>query len=247
VGRNIDSGRVYAQENAEAASEIASGRHVLLSFTDNGAGMSRQVMESAFDPFSTTKPIGQATGLGLSQVFGFVRQSGGHVSLFSGPGTGTSVRILLPAVAEAGEDAERLSDAGGSCPLARNGEVVLVVEQDERVRHHIAGGLARLGYATIEAGSAAAALELLREGERIDLLMADAIMPNGEQGTAFAREAVACRPGLKVLYLSGHMQSTLARDGIIGPDDPVLIKPFLKAELARGVRAVLGADGGEDR
>jgi CheY-like chemotaxis protein len=246
VGRNIDSGEDYAQEYAEAAAEVPSGRQVLLSLTDNGAGMADDVIERAFEPFSTTKPTGQATGLGLSQVFGFVRQSGGHITLVSAPGTGTSVRILLPAVVDAVEEVERPSGMGGSYPLAPHGEVVLVVEHDERVRHHIVGGLARLGYTAIEAGTVAAALELLRAGERIDLLMLDAVMPNGDHGTTFAREAVACRPGLKVLYLSGHTQSALARDGIIGSNDPVLLKPFLKAELARGVHAVLDAGGVEE-
>ena len=215
-----------------ATGEIAAGDYVRLSVTDTGTGMPPEVAAKAFDPFFTTKGEGQGTGLGLSQVYGFVTQSGGHVRIDSGPGRGTAIVIDLPrytgsAVADARAEAQGAVDAG-------RGETVLVVEDDDRVRRFSVDALTELGYATLEASSAAAALELIQAHPQIVVLFTDVVMPQ-THGRALAEEALRRRPDLKVLFTTGYARDVLRDETGLA----LLPKPFTLEQLASKLREVL--------
>ena len=233
-GRN----EIVSEQSADAHDGIIPGRYVILSVTDTGKGMPQQTLERAFEPFFTTKAAG--TGLGLSQVLGFVKQSGGHVRIESTPGSGTSVHLCLPAVIETIE-AVTPTVANNPEPRVPHGEVVLVVDDEPVVRKQVTGLLTRLGYKTIDAEDGLAARAGLACTERIDLLLTDVIMPNDVDGAEIAREAVISRPGLKVLYMSGYTKKSLIQDGVIDGAVHLLTKPFMRSELAAKVREVLGS------
>jgi signal transduction histidine kinase len=237
-GENIDLDKIYADQHEE----VAPGRYVLLSVTDTGSGMSKEVRERALEPFFTTKPVGEGTGLGLSMVYGFVKQSDGHINIYSEPGLGTAVRLYLPAVTTPEE--EKVVNADNeSVPTAVAGEVVLVVEDDAMVRRLAVQLLQRLGYRTIEAGDGPAALKVLQGADRIDLLFSDVVLPKGLNGVEVAREALTLRPGLKVLYMSGYTADVIQRQGGLEPGIQLVNKPFRRVELARKIRSVLDAAG----
>jgi CheY-like chemotaxis protein len=220
--------------------DIAPGAYVVIEVSDTGAGMAPETLASAFEPFFTTKGPGHGTGLGLSMVYGFVKQSGGHVAIYSEVGRGTVVRIYLPRAATPG--AAVAPTSVGSDVLPRGAETVLIVEDNDSVRTTVARQLADLGYRTIQAASADAALAILRQaGETVDLLFTDMIMPGQMDGYALARAAVAGRPGLKVLLTSGFPGSTLDTAGRLSASFRLLSKPYRKAELARAIRFVLDA------
>jgi signal transduction histidine kinase len=215
-----------------ATGEIAAGDYVRLSVTDTGTGMPPEVAAKAYDPFFTTKREGQGTGLGLSQVYGFVTQSGGHVRIDSSPGRGTEIVIDLPryvgpAVADARAEAQGAVDAG-------RGETVLVVEDDDRVRRFSVDALTDLGYATLEASSAAAALELIEAHPEIVVLFTDVVMPQ-THGRALAEEALRRRPDLKVLFTTGYARDVLRDETGLA----LLPKPFTLEQLASKLREVL--------
>ncbi|MBX3503179.1 MAG: PAS domain S-box protein [Alphaproteobacteria bacterium] len=213
---------------------FAPGDYVAVTATDTGAGIPPEVMGRIFDPFFTTKEPGRGTGLGLSMVFGFVKQSGGHIHVDSVVGRGTSVRLYLPrAVVEDSAD-EQAAAAAQSTPAAR--ERILVVEDNAAVRQIVLVQLRKLGYATMEADRASAALALLDAGEPFDLLFTDLAMPGGISGQALAREALSRRGDLKVLFTSG-LPGTLA--GVEGGADAILAKPYRIDTLARKIRQVL--------
>jgi signal transduction histidine kinase len=234
----IETGNAHLDDDYAAAhADVAPGQYVLLSLTDTGAGMPAEVAERAFDPFYTTKGPGEGTGLGLSQVHGFVKQSGGHVKIYSEAGTGTTVKVYLPRVsvtaAVAPDDATQPSDV----PRGR-GEDVLVVEDEERVRQVSVEALRALDYRVIEAPGAAEALALLAEGRAVDLLFTDVVMPdmNGRQLAEKAREA---RPDLKVLFTTGYTRNAIVHNGMLDADVAFIAKPFTVEQLARKVRKVL--------
>jgi two-component system NtrC family sensor kinase len=212
--------------------EMPAGPYVRVTVGDTGIGMDAATAARAFEPFFTTKDVGRGTGLGLSQVWGFAKQAGGDVSIISAPGAGTTVELLLPR-ADARDAADR--DAAEIVPLrqARAGEVVLVVEDEPVVRETTVESLRELGYATITADTAPAALERLRRGdERIDVLFSDVVMPGGMNGLQLAVEARRLRPELKVLLTSGYAGDTQH-------DFPLLTKPYDRGQLAQLLRAVL--------
>jgi signal transduction histidine kinase len=223
---------------AEQYLEVAPGRYVLLAVTDTGIGMSKEVAERALEPFFTTKPVGQGTGLGLSMVYGFVKQSKGHLKLYSEEGHGTTVRLYLPAAATELEERRGAADQSEH-PGAKEGEVVLVVEDDPMVLRLAVQLLTRLGYQTLAAPDGPAALPILEQGGRIDLLFTDVVLPKGVNGTALAAEAQRRRPGLKVLYMSGYTADAIIHHGVLDKGVHLLTKPFRRAELARKVRQVL--------
>ncbi len=210
-------------------SELEPGDYVALSVSDTGIGMAEEVLERAFDPFFTTKEVGEGTGLGLSMVYGFVKQSHGHVELRSRPGEGTVVQVLLPRSQEAatskgwGTDAEE--------PTGR-GETILVVEDDPNVRRVTVRLLARLGYTTLEAGDGPAAMELLEGDGTIDLMFTDVVLPGGMSGVDLARAARAVRPALRVLYTSGYTRDAIVHHGRSDPGVELLEKPFSRTGLA---------------
>ncbi|WP_119300277.1 hybrid sensor histidine kinase/response regulator [Dongia deserti] len=231
--RNAILDASYAEEHLE----VMPGRYVMLAVTDTGIGMSKEVAGRALDPFFTTKPVGQGTGLGLSMVYGFVKQSKGHIKIYSEEGHGTTVKLYLPAAT--GQEDNRLSPDRSELPTAKDGEVVLVVEDDTMVLRLAVQLLTRLGYRTVEAYDGPAAIVILEQGGRIDLLFTDVVLPRGMNGTALAAEAKRRRPGLKVLYMSGYTANAIIHHGVLDKGVHLLTKPFRKVELAHKVRQVL--------
>jgi PAS domain S-box-containing protein len=217
--------------------DVDPGSYVMLAVTDTGSGMSPQVQQHAFEPFFTTKEPGTGSGLGLSTVYGFVKQSGGHVQLYSEPGRGTTVRIYLPARGKGAERAARAPDQ--VVQEAGDGETVLVVEDDQRVRRVSVRRLKELGYAVIEAGNGPAALEVLERGEPIDLLFTDIVMPGGMTGVDLAREARRWRPELKILFTSGYAGPAGLKDGTLTRHAGWLAKPYNSRQLAAKLRELL--------
>ena len=199
---------VYAQEYA-----IEAGQYVLIAVADTGAGMTPEIIAKAFDPFFTTKGAGKGTGLGLSQVYGFVRQSGGHVKVYSELGVGTSVKIYLPRHYGEAVAAEQVKSLA-SIRRGLQGEVVLVVEDDERVRALSVEALKELGYSVVEASGPSQALRMLDEGQRVNLLFTDVVMPD-MSGRQLADRAREKRPKLKVLYTTGYTRNAIVHNGLL--------------------------------
>jgi CheY-like chemotaxis protein len=227
---------------AEQHLEVIPGRYVVLAVTDTGTGMSKEIAERALEPFFTTKPTGQGTGLGLSMVYGFVKQSKGHIKIYSEEGHGTTVRLYLPVATSDREDSHVVADHS-SLPLARASEVVLVVEDDATVLRLAVQLLTQLGYQTLEARDGPEALAMLERNGRINLLFTDVVLPKGMNGTVLAREAQRRRPQLRVLYMSGYTANAIVHHGVLDKGVHLLTKPFRKVELARKVRQVLDEGG----
>jgi CheY-like chemotaxis protein len=200
--------------------------------------MSADVLGRIFEPFFTTKAHGQGTGLGLAMVYGFVKQSGGHVSVYSEVGKGTVFRLWLPAAARAIEPS-KLKRIADEVPLAPADEVVLAVDDNPDVRAAVVGQLTDLGYRVEAAEDGETALHKLQSGTRVDLLFTDVIMPGGLNGKELARRAQAIRPGLKVLFTSGFPGTAFSQGLDLAPDDTLLTKPYRKRELAQKIREVL--------
>lgn len=217
--------------------DVPTGEYVLITVADNGGGMPPEVIAKAFDPFFTTKKVGQGTGLGLSQVYGFVRQSAGHVKIHSSLGKGTTVALYLPR-REGEIDAGPSAAPADSRPLSGGRELVLVVEDEPGVRQFSIEALSELGYPVLAADGAAGALALLEQHPDIALLFTDVVMPevNGRQ---LADEALKRRPDLKVLFTTGYSRNALEHDGVLDPAVHVIGKPFTLEDLALRVRAVL--------
>jgi PAS domain S-box-containing protein len=227
----------YAAQNPE----VAPGEHVLVAVSDTGFGMAPEVAARAFEPFFTTKSIGRGTGLGLSMVFGFVRQSGGHVKIYSEVGRGTSIKLYLPRAMT--ELDARVANDEADVPHLSKGETVLVVEDDDGLRKMALTMLAGLGYRTREAADGPQAMEEIGRAGRIDLLLTDVVLPKGMNGPAIAGAAQQLRPGLKVLYMSGYTRDAIVHNGVLDRGVQLIMKPFHKAELAAKVRKVLDAVG----
>ena len=214
---------------------LEPGEYVVLCVSDTGLGMSPEVLSRAFDPFFTTKPIGQGTGLGLSMIYGFAKQSRGHVRIYSEPGKGTTVKLYLPR----SSDAADARDEGRPEPLeSGHGEVVLVVEDDAAVRQLVVEVLHELGYAAIEAMDGRAAVPILQSPQRIDLLVTDVGLPgiNGRQLAEIARQH---RPELKVLFVTGYAEHAAIRGGFLAPGMEMVTKPFALDQLAGRIREML--------
>ena len=225
----------------EDEGDLAPGEYVMLVVKDSGAGIPPEIRDRVFEPFFTTKPAGHGTGLGLSIIYGFVKQSGGHIRLESELGRGTSFSIYLPraTVVESAPRTRNTSQDG--VPRARDGEVVLAVEDDDTVRQIAVDALQDLGYTVYEAPNGRIALDLLRDQARIDLLFTDYAMPGGLNGRDLAIEAVSRRPNLKVLLTSAYTER-LSADGQLYPALRFLSKPYREGELASAVRAALDED-----
>jgi CheY-like chemotaxis protein/two-component sensor histidine kinase len=215
--------------------DVKPGQYVLISVTDDGVGMTEDIMQHAFEPFYTTKQAGQGTGLGLSQVYGFVKQSGGHVKIYSEVGDGTTIRVYLPRY-----HGEVTADDPPIAPSARgrNGECILVVEDDADVRAYVVETLGGLGYDVLEAAGGEDALRLMKEYKSIGLLLTDVVMP-GMNGRSLADEAVQVHPGLKVLYMTGYSRNAIVHQGRLDPGVDLLQKPLSQEQLSSMVRKVL--------
>ena len=228
----IEAGHLCLQDD-EGPAGLPPGRYVSIEVIDTGCGMSQEVMDAAFEPFFTTKEVGKGTGLGLSMVYGFARQSGGHVRIMSKVGVGTTVQILLPSVERMASSASagQPIQAGGGC------ERILVVEDQEDVRSFVSAHLKGLGYKVTAVGDAIAALEQIRNGTPFELLFTDIIMPGGVDGIELAERARKLTPCMKVLFTSGYSDRAIERQReFLDGDVPLLKKPYRRAELARAVR-----------
>ncbi|MBD8621387.1 response regulator [Pseudomonas sp. CFBP 13727] len=227
ANRHLDESFTSAHQN------LAPGDYIMLSVSDTGSGMDQAVINRAFDPFFTTKPIGQGTGLGLSMIYGFSKQSRGHVAIQSTPGQGTTVQLYLPRCY-----ASQLPQATApviESPMATNGETVLIVEDDHAVRSLVCEVLRELGYCYLEAADAGAAQPILASGQRIDLLISDVGLP-GMNGRQLAEVARHLRPGLKVLFITGYAQHAEVRAGFLDDGMQMITKPFAFDVLTAKVR-----------
>lgn len=211
---------------------------MLICVSDTGNGMSPQVIERAFDPFYTTKGVGKGTGLGLSQVYGFVRQSAGHVKIHSEVSRGTTVKIYLPRHVSGTALRTEVAAELSTPPPGLAGEVVLVVEDEAAVRQMTVEALRELGYTVLHAADAQQAWEHLSVLPRIDLLLTDIVMPE-INGRVLADKALALRPDLKVLYTTGYTRNAVVHNGVLDAGIAFLPKPFTIEQLALKVRAVL--------
>jgi len=219
--------------------DVPAGQYVMLGITDTGTGMSEEVLERAFDPFFTTKPEGEGTGLGLSMAYGFVKQSGGHIRIYSEVGHGTTVRIYLPrSLTESQATVSRRN-----MPLMGGKESILVVEDDLNVQATVIDILIELGYSVLKANNAEQALAVLSSGAHVDLLFTDVVMPGTLRSPELARQAVQLLPHLKVLFTSGYTHNAIVHGGRLDPGVELLSKPYSREDLARKVRQVLGTDG----
>ena len=223
----------------EPDEEVRSGDYVMLSVSDTGTGMPREVLERALEPFFTTKAMGAGSGLGLSMIFGFAKQSGGHLRIESQPGLGTTVRLYLPR-AQGTEASEAVEVT--EVPLPQGHEFILVVDDNIEMRAVARRHLISLGYRVSEAGSGPLALEILQDGKIFDLLFTDVVMPDGMTGHQLAAAAQRLRPGLKVLFTSGYFRSEPDTEPAGETATDVMIrKPYRRHELAATVRAALEA------
>ncbi|MCM5679886.1 ATP-binding protein [Schlegelella sp. S2-27] len=233
----IETANVSVDHAYGLAHQMAPGQYVLVAVSDTGEGMSGETLAKAFDPFFTTKPLGKGSGLGLSMVYGFVRQSGGHAKIYSEPQHGTTVKLYLPREHQEADEAEYRRPEPGA--VVGGSERVLVVEDDEFVRMLAVASLERLGYAATARDSGRAALELLDNGAQFDLLLTDMVLTGGMSGKQVAGEARQRSPGLKVLYMSGYTENAIVHHGRLDRGVHLLGKPFRLADLARKVREVL--------
>ncbi|MEE3926151.1 response regulator [Pseudomonas viridiflava] len=230
--RQLDKPFTNAHEN------LLPGDYVVLSITDNGCGMPEAVISRAFDPFFTTKPIGQGTGLGLSMIYGFSKQSHGHVAIKSEVGRGTTVELFLPRFK--GNQDEDEQSFQSNAVYAKEGETVLIVEDDPAVRALVSEVLSELGYAFIEAGDSLSAVPILESGQRIDLLISDVGLP-GMNGRQLAEIARQLRPELKVLFITGYAEHAAARSGFLDTGMQLITKPFAFDHLTSKVREMIEA------
>ncbi len=222
---------------AEFSEPIAPGQYVMIAVADTGSGMSAETMAHVFEPFFTTKEAGKGTGLGLSHVYGFARQSGGHVRIYSELGHGTTVKLYLPrAEPEAHEPAR---EPRSTKAIDGGSESILVVEDDDALRAYAVGILRELGYRVLEAANGPRALEQLASSAEVDLLFTDMVLPDGMTGRALAEEAHRLRPSLKVLFTTGYTRNAIVHHGRLDPGVRLLSKPFTFVDLAAKVRAML--------
>ena len=216
-------------------SEVHPGAYVMLAVSDTGPGIPPELHDKVFEPFFTTKEVGKGTGLGLSMVYGFVKQSGGHIKLYSEEGHGTTFKIYLPRAGEPGRSAE----PGHAPDLQGGSEIVLVVEDDPIVRRSVTVQLESLGYTAIVADNAQRALAIVDSGAPFDLLFTDVIMSGSMNGRRLAEEVAKRRSGLRVLFTSGYTENAMVHHGRLDPDVLLLAKPYRKSDLARMVRLAL--------
>ena len=232
----IEAGNASLDDNYTARhAEVTAGQYVMLAVTDTGCGIPAPLLERVFEPFFTTKPEGQGTGLGLSMVYGFVKQSGGHIKIYSEPGQGTTVRLYLPRAREQ-EDLQTNVDSG---PTTGGTETVLVVEDDADVRSTVVDMLTELGYRVLQAREAQSALAIVESGIPIDLIFTDVVMPGPLRSPELARKARERLPNVAVLFTSGYTENAIVHGGRLDEGIDLLSKPYSREALARKIRHVL--------
>lgn len=230
--RNVELDADYAETQVD----VKPGHYVALSVTDTGVGMPPEVIARAFEPFFTTKGVSAGSGLGLSMIYGFAKQSGGHVAIYGEEDLGTTVTLYLPPAIQ-GEDASAAA-LKEQVPQSRN-ETVLVVEDDPRVRRLTVTRLEGLGYSTLAVENGPAALDALRENDQIDLVLSDIVMPGGMTGFDVAEQALKISPALKILLATGYASSGGAAVGKNRSQHPMLRKPYALRDLAKALRDLL--------
>ena len=233
----LETNNVYLDEGyANMHSEVTVGNYVMIAVSDTGSGIPAADLEKVFDPFFTTKEVGKGTGLGLSMVFGFVKQSNGHIKIYSEEGHGTTVKVYLPRATGLHQTTAELS----ASPRIEGGhEVVLIVEDDALVRRYVITQIESLGYTTLEARNAAEALDAIGNAATIDLLFTDVIMPGSMNGRQLVDEALKRRPSLKTLFTSGYTENAIVHHGRLDSGVLLLAKPYRKSDLARMIRMAL--------
>ena len=233
----LETATVHIDDEVGENEGMTPGQYGVIAVTDTGSGMSQDVLGKVFEPFFTTKEVGKGTGLGLSQVYGFAKQSGGHVRAQSTLGAGTTLRVYLP-LTEIGEVSEPRAAAADVVANASHGETILVVEDDDEVRAYSVGMLRELGYRVVDAHDGAAALKKLDEEPRISLLFTDVGLP-GMNGRELADAVVRRRPGIPVLFTTGYERDTIVHRGRLDPGVELLAKPFTYQDLGTKIRMVL--------
>jgi signal transduction histidine kinase/ActR/RegA family two-component response regulator len=227
---NVDLDESYADQH----DEVFAGRYVMVAVSDTGSGIPAAIRHRVFEPFFTTKDVGEGTGLGLSMVYGFVKQSGGHIEVYSEEGHGTTIRLYLPCAAEPAVDRPESPQ-----PLQSGQEKLLVVEDDPLVRNSVMTHLAALGYIAYSAATAAEALTMAYGGLEFDLLFTDVMLSGGIHGRQLADALRKSRPDLKVLFTSGYTENAIVHHGRLDAGVQLLSKPYRRADLARMIRLVL--------
>jgi signal transduction histidine kinase/CheY-like chemotaxis protein len=235
----LETRNVVLDENYPSmTSEIKPGNYVMIAVSDTGEGIPGSLLDKVFEPFFTTKEVGKGSGLGLSMVYGFVKQSNGHIKIYSEESHGTTVKLYLPAAAGV---PDALAAETGISGGEHGDESILIVEDDALVREYVVTQISRLGYHTMAAGNAAEALAIIDGPERFDLLFTDVIIPGGLNGRQLATEALKRRPELKVLYTSGYTENAIVHHGRLDAGVLLLPKPYLSSDLARMIRTALAS------
>jgi PAS domain S-box-containing protein len=234
----IETANTYLDESYALANEdVISGQYVMIAVSDTGTGMSGEVIAKAFEPFFTTKTTGHGTGLGLSQVYGFIKQSGGHVKIYSEVGHGTTIKLYLPRLASV--DIPDLAAEPPRAAAALSGKTILVVEDDDDVRAFAADILTELGHRVLAAADGAAALRLVEDNPDIDLLFTDVGLPPPHNGRTLSEAILKLRPGLRVLFTTGYARNAIVHHGRLDAGVDLIVKPYTQADLAAKITGVL--------
>jgi signal transduction histidine kinase len=242
----IETANVHLDDAYADANEIRSGQYVMIAVSDTGTGMADDVAAKAFEPFFTTKDVGKGSGLGLSQVYGFIKQSGGHAKIYSEPGQGTTIKLYLPRLAQE-EDVDAATALAGALPQGQYDRLILIVEDDEDVRAHAVAMLKELGYAVIEAADGTEALRVLDAHPDVRLLFTDVGLPGGLNGRQLADEVRRRRPDLDVLFTTGYARNAIVHHGRLDPGVELITKPFTFAALATKVHGIFERHQGSPR
>ena len=237
----VETGNRWIDTRGGAERDLEPGPYLTLSVSDTGTGMTAEVAARAFDPFFTTKPLGSGTGLGLSMIYGFAKQSGGQVRIHSQPGSGTTVTLFLPRHGTQALEEGAPTEDPAEMPRAEHGETVLVVDDEPTIRMLVGDVLSDLGYAALEAADGASGLAVLRSSVRIDLLVTDVGLPGGMNGRQVADAARELRPGLKVLFITGYAESAAVGGSDLEEGMAVMTKPFAMDDLANRIRTLIEA------
>ena len=233
----VETGAAYLDEVYASANDVPPGHYVLIAVSDTGTGIPAGMLSRVFDPFFTSKGPGKGTGLGLSMVYGFIKQSAGHIKIYSEEGHGTTIKMYLPP----GKTATAVGEAATPGTIESGHETILVVEDDRLVRDYVLAQLHSLGYVTLQAANAAEALAIVAAGKPFDLLFTDVMMPGKMNGRQLADELLKTRPDLKVVYTSGYTENAIIHHGRLDSGVLLLAKPYRKSDLARIIRKALQA------
>jgi CheY-like chemotaxis protein len=233
----VETGGAYLDEVYASVNDVRPGHYVLIAVSDTGTGIPAGMLPRVFDPFFTSKGPGKGTGLGLSMVYGFIKQSAGHIKIYSEEGHGTTIKMYLPP----GKTPTAVGEGVTAATIEGGHETILVVEDDRLVRDYVLAQLHSLGYVTLQAANAAEALAIVAAGKPFDLLFTDVIMPGKMNGRQLADEVMKTRPDLKVVYTSGYTENAIIHHGRLDSGVLLLAKPYRKSDLARIIRKALQA------